>query len=388
MISEEDPDQHRIVLSSKGFRFVRCFLGLIILLAVVLVISAIAMSWKFGMNVTVEGKGVIEPIDRHWVKAPVSGIVERLLPRQGQLVAETDTVVVLDTTEQLADLQKLQNDLEINRSRGLELKLEIDQETRVGKANLRGAHADLARARMELVHVLAEQRLSSKGAAMFARKPLEELIPVQKSQARLDKAMADLDLAKKRLGFVDRRNQELETLFKLGEKLRHELETIGRRVERSTITAGIAGVVLTGDLRRRVGDRVLAGETILEIAQLNNWQAKLGIAEHDIPRVKPGQRTLLYVNAFPHMEFKIFEGTVSHVPSAPGAGEPKAYPVKIGIQNPHVTDGFAKYSLSPGMQVDGSIVVERDRILGILWKRLLKASGKLEQKNEIRLHPV
>ena len=340
------------------------------------------------MNVTVEGKGVIEPVDRHWVKAPVSGIVERLLPRQGQLVAETDTVVVLDTTEQLADLQKLQNDLEINRSRGLELKLEIDQETRVGKANLRGANTDLAQARMELEHVLVEQRLSSRGAAMFARKPLDKLFPVQMRRARLDKAMADVDLAEKRLGFVDRRNQELETLCKLGEKLRHELENITRRVERSTITAGIAGVVLTGDLHRRVGDRVLAGETILEIAKLNHWQAKLGIAEHDIPRVKPGQRTLLYVNAFPHLEFKVFEGTVSHVPSVPGpavAGEPEGYPVKIGIRNPHVTDGIAKYGLSPGMHVEGSIVVERDRILGILWKRLLKASGKLEQKNEFHL---
>lgn len=387
MISREDPDQHQIVLSGNGFRFVHGFLGLIVLLAVVLVISTLVMSWKFGMNVTVEGKGVVEPVDRHWVKAPLNGLVERILAGQGQLVAENDTVVVLDTTEQLAELRKLQNDLEINRSRRLELKLEIDQEARVGAANLRGAHTDLARARMELAHVLAEQRLSSNGAAMFARKPMEELIPVQKSQARLDKALADLDLAKKR-GFVDRRNQELETLFKLGEKLRHELETIARRIERSTVTAGIAGVVLTGDLYRRVGDRVVAGETILEIAKLNHWQAELGIAEHDIPRVKPGQRTLLYVNAFPHLEFKIFEGTVSHVPSAPGpavAGVSEGYPVKIGVKNPHVTDGIAKYRLVPGMRVEGSIVVERARILGILWKRLLKASGKLEKKNELQL---
>ena len=339
------------------------------------------------MNVTVKGKGVAEPIDRRWVKAPVGGIVERILAEQGQLVAENDTVVVLDTTEPLAELQKLKNDLEINRSRRLALKLEIDQETRVGRASLRGARADLARARMELEHVLAEQRLSSEGARMFARKPVEELIPVQISRARLDKAVADLDLAKKRLGFVDRRNQELATLLKLAEKLRDQFETVGRRVERSTITAGLAGVVLTGDLRRRVGDRVLAGETILEIAKLNDWQARLGISERDIPRVKTGQRTLLYVNAFPHLEFKIFEGTVTHVPSAPGlARELDRYPVKVNIQNPYVTDGSGKYSLSPGMQVEGSIIVERGRILGLLWKRLLKARGKLEQKSELHLH--
>jgi len=160
---------------------------------------------------------------------------------------------------------------------------------------------------MELVHVLAEQSLSSQGAAMFARKPLEELFPVQQSRSRLKKAIADVDLAKKRLGFVDRRNQELMTLVKLGERLRHEFETAGRGVKRSTITAGIAGVVLTGDLHRLVGDRLLAGEAILEIAQLDYWQAKLGIAEHDIPKVQPVQRTLLYLNAFPHLEFKVFE---------------------------------------------------------------------------------
>jgi multidrug resistance efflux pump len=381
-------DRFEIDLGGKGFRFVRGFLGLILLVAVVLLVAALVMGWIFGMNVTVEGNGLVEPVNRRWVKTSVDGIVQSILAKQGQVVEEHDTLVVLDTTEQLAELQKLQQDLDINRSRRLELKLGIAQETRVVTASLRNAEADLEQARMELVHVLAEQRLSSDGAPMFARMPLEELIPVQKSRSRLKKAMADVDLAKKRLGFVDRRNQELATLSKLGERLRQEFETVGRGVKRSTITAEIGGVVLTGDLHRRVGDRVLAGETILEIAQLQLWQAKLEIAEHDIPKVRPGQRALLYLKAFPHLEFKVFEGTVSHVPSAPAPvvnGESVAYPVRIGIKDPRVTDGISTYSLSPGMHVEGSIVVERDRIFGILWKKLLKASGKLEQKNDIHL---
>ena len=38
------------------------------------------------------------------------------------------------------------------------------------------------------------------------------------------------------------------------------------------------------------------------------------IPEIDNPKVKAGQPVKLYVNAFPHMEYKIAEGTVTDVP--------------------------------------------------------------------------
>ena len=268
------------------------------------------------------------------------------------------------------------------------MKLEIEQEASIGYANLRRAKTDLEHARKELEYLLIEQTLSSTHAAEFARKPIEELIPVRRGRARLEKSVTDVDLASRRLGSRRRRNQELETLAKLGEKLDHELDMIRRKIEQSTIRCDAEGVILTGELHMRVGDQVLAGERIIEIAELRHWQAELAIMEHDMPKVESGQQALLYINAFPHLEFKVFKGIVSHVPAAPGSsidGQAPEYRVKVEIEDPVVSAAEPSYSLVPGMRVEGSILVERDRILGLLWKRLLKATGKLERKNELYL---
>ena len=94
-----------------GFRFVRAFLLVILLLVSSLLILVGFLSWYFSMDVTVEGKGVIEPQHRYLVKARITGIIKQIHVQTGQQVQAGDLLVTLDDTEWRTELAKIEADL-------------------------------------------------------------------------------------------------------------------------------------------------------------------------------------------------------------------------------------------------------------------------------------
>ena len=118
---------------------------------------------------------------------------------------------------------------------------------------------------------------------------------------------------------------------------------------------------------------------MLELAEMNEWQAEIVVQEADIPRVKPGQSVRLYVGAFPHMEYKIFTGKVEEVAVEP-AEDGRGYPVKVSISDPEVTDGAQRYILVCGMSAEARIVVERGRIATLVWRKFLRNLGRMNKQ--------
>ena len=153
---------------------------------------------------------------------------------------------------------------------------------------------------------------------------------------------------------------------------------------------------MTRNLDKREGDLIGAGEAVIELAELHSWQAEVMIQEVDIPKVKEGHKVRIYVNAFPHMEYKIFEGRVTDVPRKPepitpmGAGlmpggMSTVYPVKISVIDPHLSEGEKECPLAYGMGVEAKIVTERGPIVDLLWKKFLKTVGKIGHPEIYRL---
>ncbi len=62
------------------------------------------------------------------------------------------------------------------------------------------------------------------------------------------------------------------------------------RIERADVLAPVSGVLVKGDLRRRIGAPVARGEPIAEVAPLDSMRAELYVDEHDVAFVAPGQR--------------------------------------------------------------------------------------------------
>lgn len=365
-----------------GFGIVRFFLWLILLLAGGMVALAGLLSWHFGMDVTVEGQGVVEPRDRHQVKTMIGGIIKEVHVRSGAQVDAGDLLVTLDDADWHTELQKIEADLEVNRSQQREIEQQIEQDRKTRSAEVVEARLNLERVRIQLEQIVAEQTLYSTVVLVpegINRRPLQDLLPVRLANAALREGKADLGLAEQRLRAVEGRGQELRTLEKRRGKLEKDRTRVRSRLEQTRIAAPAKGRVLARDLTRRVGDRVEAGEAILEVAGTDAWQAKIMVKEMDLPKIGAGQQARLYIDAFPHMEFKIFEGVVEEVPTTPADVAPDGctvYSVRVSILDPVVSDEERVYSLANGMNAQAKVVVERGRILELLWNKLLRKGGK------------
>ena len=361
-----------------GFRFVRSFLLVILVLVGVLLVLAGTLSWYFSMDMTVEGKGVIEPRQRYRVKAEIAGIIQQMHVRQGQQVEKGDPLVILDDTDWRIQLQKAEKDLEVNQSQQRAIQQQMEQERKIRQAEVSHAKLEVERMRIQLEQVVVEQTIYSTTVllpASFVRQPLDQLLPVRLGNAWLRDAEAELEQSQQRLQAVEGRTAELQTLEKQREKIEQECLWLENRLAKNTIRAPAAGIVLTGQLEQRVGDRLQSGETVLEVAGNEEWQARIMVKEIDLPKIEIGQPARLYVNAFPHMEYKVFEGVVEEISAAPvveNAVGGAVYPIKVSIHDPQVSDGEQVYSLAYGMNAEVKIVVERGRIVELLWKKLLR----------------
>ena len=326
------------------------------------------------MDMTVESKGVIEPRHRHRVKAEIAGIIQQIHVRQGHQVEKGEPLVTLDDTDWRIQLQKTEKDLEVNQSQQQAIQQQMEQDRRLRQAEVSHAKLEVERMRIQLEQVVAEQTIYSTASllsASVARRSLEELLPV-----RLHNAWP-LEQGQQRLQAVEGRAAELHTLKKKREKIEQERLRLENQLAKNTLWAPAAGTVLTGQLEQRVGDRIQSGETVLEVAGNEGWQARIMVKETDLPKIEIGQLARLYVDAFPHMEYKVFEGVVEEMSAAPvmeNAVGGAVYPIKVSILDPQVSDGEQVYSLAYGMNAEVKIVVERGRILELLWKKLLQTA--------------
>ena len=370
------------VIKGLGFGFVRHFLVVILGSAGMMAGIGGFLIWHFGMDVSVEGEGIIEPRSRHLVRSEISGIIRKIAVRQGQRVAAGEELVVLDGEEWRTEFHKVEKDLEVNRSRRIEIALQMEQERDILQAEVARTRLEVEAAALYLEKVRAEQELYSSSGLLSEgrlRKPLEELVPVRQDVVALHQRQAELQLAEQRLQAVESRQQEIRTLEKGSEKLRQDKALLHYHLARTTICAPAAGIVLTGNLEKRVGDQIQAGESILELAGMGQWQARIMVRETDLPKVKMRQPARLYVRAFPHLEYKIFSGQVEEVSVEP-APDGKGYSVKVSIADPQVRDRGQVYSLACGMSADVRIVVEQGRIAELLWRRLLRNLGEVSRQ--------
>ncbi len=398
-----DPPERPTEFQGPGFRFVRYFLLSILLVVGLLLTLVAALSRNMGMEVTVEAQGRIEPASRCLVKATLSGIIKGVHADQWQQVRKGDRLVTLDDSEWKAELRKLDMDLEVNQSRKAEIEARIQQDRSVLQAEVDRADAEIETVTLQLEQVRKEYQLYYAlypPASGRKRAPVEDLLPIRLRKTVLRKAESDRERAARRLRAIAGREQEVRTLEKLRKKLDQDRLLLIDRLTRTVIYAPVSGTVLTADLHRRVGDPLQAGEILLELSELEGWRAEVRVHEIDIPRIQPGQPVRLYVNAFPHMEHKIFQGTVEEIPAKPVA-EPSPtgiplYPVKVSIHDPKVRDGNRIYSLVYGMGVEARIVTERGRLLDLLWRNLLRTAGKVvrhdfyyfKEKNATESHGI
>ena len=395
---ENTEEQEVLSTSGIGFRFVRYFLLTILCIVGTMVALIGLLGWHLGMEITVAGQGRLQPTARYEVKAQRSGLIQTVHVQHGQEIAQGDLMLTLDDTDLRTELEQLEHELGMNQGRQVALVSELQRERAVLETEIVRAEVAYQTAKLQLEQVRQEYQIYRKYAPYredgSMRPSVDTLIPIRVHQTRVQHAEVEIERAKRRLAALDNRNQEHEMLEQTYKKLQVSHRLVKTRLEQMKIYAPVSGTVLTRNLDKREGDRIEAGEAVIELAELHSWQAEVLIQEVDIPKVKEGHKVRIYVNAFPHMEYKIFEGKVTDVPQKPepitpmGAGllpggMSTVYPVKISVIDPHLSDG--ECPLAYGMGVEAKIVTERGPIVDLLWKKFLKTVGKIGRPEIYRL---
>ena len=142
-----------------------------------------------------------------------------------------------------------------------------------------------------------------------------------------------------------------------------ELALTRRRLAMLALQAPLAGVVVSGDLRRAEGQPVQQGQVLFEVAPLEAMLVEIDLPDREISRVRPGMPVRFRLEAFAG---EAWSGRLERL--HPRSEQREGRNVFIGEAPIANTD--ARFDLRPGMR--GRAVIESDRrpLLWILGHRL------------------
>jgi multidrug resistance efflux pump len=135
-----------------------------------------------------------------------------------------------------------------------------------------------------------------------------------------------------------------------------QLSLVEEKLERSRITAPIAGLVVSGDLSQRLGTPVESGETLFEIAPLDAYRVVIQVDERDIAFVRVGQIGRMVLTGRPGDPIPFKVGNVTAISEQQDGRN--VFRVEAEVDK-------TAASLRPGMEGVGKIVAGERSILWV-----------------------
>jgi multidrug resistance efflux pump len=125
-----------------------------------------------------------------------------------------------------------------------------------------------------------------------------------------------------------------------------KIEILEQNLTNLEVRSPIAGIVISGDLEKVEGAPVEMGQTLFEIAPLDQMLAEIGIPESEIQYVKAGMQVDIKLNAFP---FKTWTGIVEQIhPRTEIINDESVFVAQVKLSN-------EENQLRPGMKGSAKI---------------------------------
>ncbi len=255
------------------------------------------------LTVEVSATGNLQPLTKVDISSELSGVVRSVTAEENQRVKAGDVLAELDKTRLSAQVERGEASVEAARARVTD-----------AQTTLRETEKALARAEQ-----LAKRGMTTEQAletATAARDRAASAVAI--AEANLAVAVADLKLQQADL-------------------------------EKSTIYAPIDGIVLTRsvDPGQTVASSLQAPVLFVIAAELENMELIAAIDEADIGSVKPDQKAVFTVDAFPERKF---DAEIRDIAYASVTTEGVVtYDARLGVDN-------AELLLRPGMTATVSVV--------------------------------
>jgi biotin carboxyl carrier protein len=143
-----------------------------------------------------------------------------------------------------------------------------------------------------------------------------------------------------------------------------QLRLLEKKIQRSSLSAPLDGVIIKGDLSRSLGATVEQGEVLFEVAPLDEYRLVILVDEQQVIDVQPGLQGELTLKAMPDIELAFTVQQVSPVFEENASGI--AYRVEAGFNE-------ANPALRPGMQGIAKISIDQRSYLWIFLHELIDA---------------
>jgi len=318
-------------------------------------------------NETIHASGEVRPARTQDVRSPIAGIVSQVRVREGDRVDSGQVLITLDAAELLSQLRE-----ETESSRQTCIRLEALQ-NEIDSFRTRGRDAQLAEARSSLAQAeirlrQARERLERETA--LAADNLSSAENVRSSRHAYDLATAEFDFSRSALSLQETELRQQEgrdrsDLICLRSELAQagaRIEELRRRLKAAQITAPMDGQILSADLERLPGQHIDAGQSLLIVADPDQFEF-VGYLRHvDEVKVRAGQSARLTLEAYPPRRSGICIGRVDAVSLQPVSAAGGSYfTVHISIRPPEATPrGGSAMALKLGLRGTAEIVIRPD----------------------------
>jgi biotin carboxyl carrier protein len=157
----------------------------------------------------------------------------------------------------------------------------------------------------------------------------------------------------------ERNRTETRTLSSLIEQADAQIRLVDEQLARTRIVAPFAGLIVTGDLTQAIGAAVQRGQTLFEIAPLDDYRVILQVDESQIADLKDGGAGTLVVASLPNQTFPVAVSRITPVATAKDGRN--VFRVEASLSEPAP-------GLRPGMKGLAKLDIDRRRVVWI-WTR-------------------
>jgi HlyD family secretion protein len=379
----------------------------------------------------VQATGKLEPLGvTKEVKAPLGGVISRILVRDGDSVRQGQVLMELDTEAASAKLKALlavrtrvQADLALSRAQlgqrvnardlnanqaGKLTALRDEYSSRIAAAEQTVAQAQASLREVEAQLMARQQALQIRAQIMRDITPLVASGAMARSQYLKEK-QEFLTLRGEVAALRQNRIRSREALNEARQKLLNtraltridfatkveegekQLAELTNQISETQLTlkyqqlkAPVTGVVF--DLKPTAPGYVINGsvpEPVVKIVPTDHLVARLFITNKDIGFVRPGQKVSVRVDAFPYNEFGEIDGKVKSIGSDVLAPDQTynyfRFPVTVAMASNTLAYKGRQLRLLSGMSVTANVVLRQRPVIAIFAQQILPFWDSLEK---------
>jgi len=356
--------------------------ALIAILFSLIAVFVIAATVDF--RVAVKGNGVLEPAEVWSVRTLEAGLVDEILVPTGALVSEGQVIARMDTLAHAQLLRQLLNQRDALHADFATERATAPVEREIDVQALADAAGRSLRARAALQARLTDYKVNDSLESWLRTYRAGKHVALDMAVAELRSAEAQQTAQEARVRLHDLDGYRADARRVELERIEAEIAVARAKLDRLTIRAPAAGVVLTDRVDLLEGAPLGAGDVLLEIAETADWHASVFVSQKDVHRIRSGDRVLIQVAGLRFGGAEEIEGWVVSVAQDPvsrfldSQAETRAmsegrYRVVVELAAQEIAQ-LGPDRLRRGYTVEASIVTRSTNGLRLIW-HLIQTRG-------------